>query len=117
SISMFSLLPCRRLIRFVFCSFALTLTLLAQTAPKAEYIPFRDAQPILNQLDEILPAELKGKTPEQQAAIWPNWIASRDKEIRTRLDQGDEDSLINFVLFGASFTKQPRVTFEQLNQM
>lgn len=96
---------------------ALTLTLFAQVPPKAQYVPFRDAQPILSQLNEILPPELKGKPPEQQAAIWPTWIASRDKEIRARLDQGDEDSLINFILFGASFTKQPRVTFSQLSQM
>ncbi len=96
---------------------ALTLTLFAQTPPKAQYVPFSDAQPILSQLDEILPPELKGKTAEQQAAIWPTWIASRDREIRARLDQGDEDSLINFLLFGTSFTKQARVTFSQLSQM
>src|SRR5215831_13579142 len=73
-----------------------TLPLFAQSSPKAVYIPYRDAQPILNQLDEILPLELKGKTPAQQSAIWANWIANRDRDIRARLAQGDEDSLINF---------------------
>src|SRR5215471_1077250 len=105
---------------FIFATLSFVVwapNLFPQSLPKAGYIPYRDAQPILKQLDEILPAELKGKTPEEQSAIWASWIARRDKEIRGRLAQGDEDSLINFLLFGTSFTKQPRVTFEQLNQL
>ena len=31
-----------------------------------------------------------------------------DRGIRARLDRGDEDSAINFLLFGTSFTKRPR---------
>lgn len=35
----------------------------------------------------------------------------RDDEIRARLERGDEDSIITFLLFGVTFTKQPRYTF------
>ena len=33
-----------------------------------------------------------------------------DADIRSRLAQGDEDSIVNFMLFGVTFTKQPRAT-------
>ncbi len=92
--------------------------LIAQTAgERAVYIPYDDAQQILKTLDSILPPELKGKTPEAQAAIWPGWVARRDAEIRGRLLQGDEDSLVNFLLFGTSYTRQPRITLKQLAEV
>ena len=40
--------------------------------------------------------------------------ANRDLEIRRRLAQGDDDSLINFLLFGTSFTRRPRITLSSL---
>jgi hypothetical protein len=39
---------------------------------------------------------------------WPQWIERRDREIRARLDQGDEDTIVNWTLFGTSFTSRPR---------
>src|SRR5439155_8177660 len=75
------------------------------------------AQPIIKQLDEILPASLKSKPPDQLSAIWANWVVQRDQEIRTRLIQGDEDSIVNFLLFGTSFTKQPRLTPAQVTEL
>ena len=98
--------------------FILGLSLFAQTpAPRQIYIPFPDAQPILKQLDEIVPAEFKGKSADQQSAIWANWVAGRDRKIRARLMQGDEDSLVNFLLFGTSYTKQARLTPEQVSRI
>jgi hypothetical protein len=41
-------------------------------------------------------------------SAWPQWLRRRDREIRERLDRGNEDSLVNFWLYGTSFTKQPR---------
>ncbi|HEV2913922.1 MAG TPA: class I SAM-dependent methyltransferase [Pyrinomonadaceae bacterium] len=97
---------------------ALCLSPLAQTpVRKATYIPFADARPILEVLDEILPAELKGKGADQQAALWPAWVARRDREIRARLAQGDEDSLVNFLMFGTTYTKQPRITSKQIEEI
>lgn len=81
------------------------------------YIGYIEARPILQLLDEIAPAELKGKPPEAQAALWLDWVKARDAAVRARLRQGDEDTLINFLLFGASFTKEPRVTAVELQRL
>ncbi|MGH9908381.1 MAG: class I SAM-dependent methyltransferase [Pyrinomonadaceae bacterium] len=92
--------------------------LFAQSEPRRIiYLPFDDARPVLEALDEILPIELKGKTVLEQEALWQSWASRHDGEIRARLAQGDEDSLINFLLFGTSFTKQPRVSLEHLGKM
>ncbi|HKY29673.1 MAG TPA: hypothetical protein VJM12_17165 [Pyrinomonadaceae bacterium] len=81
---------------------------------KPSYIPFKEAQPILEAVNEVLPSGLKDKGIEELSRSWPSWIAQHDLEIRSRLRQGDEDSLINFLLFGTSFTKQPRLSGKQL---
>jgi hypothetical protein len=36
------------------------------------------------------------------------WLSRRDAEIRGRVERGDEDSLVNLMLFGTSFTSLPR---------
>jgi hypothetical protein len=112
-------LACRqRGVLFGFLSvLILTVALFAQTPPKPVYVPYRDAQPILKQLDEILPPALKGKSPEPQAASWTNWVTRRDSEIRARLVRGDEDSLVNFLSFGTSYTKEPRLSPRQLAEL
>jgi len=46
--------------------------------------------------------------------MWPEWVRERDAETRARLSQGEEDSLVNLLLFGTSFTRQPRLTAEAL---
>src|ERR1019366_10665507 len=51
--------------------------------------------------------------PEELA--WPRWLADRDMAIRARLGRGEEDTLVNFVLLGVSFTAQPRVMIEALD--
>jgi len=103
-------------------SLALALPLGAQRPQsnqkrKAVYISFADARQVVSTLAEILPEGLKGKSESEIAAAWPVWVARYDAEIRARLAQGDEDSLVNFLLFGTSFTKQPRVTLGQLQQI
>jgi hypothetical protein len=84
---------------------------------KATYLTYAEAQRVVETLAEILPPELKGKSHDEIAAVWPTWIARKDAEIRARLAQGDEDSLVNFLLFGVSFTKQPRITPKQVEQI
>ena len=78
------------------------------------YLSYADAQPILGAMDELLPDELKGKAQSAQALVWPQWIATQDAQIRARIGRGDEDTMINFLLFGNSFTRQPRVTTSDL---
>ena len=73
-------------------------------------IPYADARPIIESLrEELLPAELRATTSAQRQSMWPGWVAARDETIRARVAQGDEDSIFNFLLFGTTFTTQPRV--------
>lgn len=95
---------------------ALATLLLAQAAREqtARYLTHAEAQPVLQLMNEILPAELKDKDARAQAALWPAWVRQQDAAVRARLRQGDEDTLINFLLFGVSFTPQPRMTAAEL---
>jgi SAM-dependent methyltransferase len=49
-------------------------------------------------------------------AMWDRWVRQQDAVIRARLDQGDLDSMVNLLLFGTSFTNQPRVPLETIAQ-
>jgi len=81
----------------------------------AVFIPYSDAKPIFEALrEDLLPPELRGLTPAQREAAWPGWVRQRDAAIRARVAEGDEDSVINLLQFGTSFTKQPRITEQQL---
>jgi hypothetical protein len=55
-----------------------------------------------------LPSELHALTSAQIEATWSAWIERHDREIRARLEQGDEDTIVNWLLFGTSFTSRPR---------
>lgn len=94
------------------------LSLAAQLPQQqARYLTYDEAQPVLRLMDEVLPAELKGKRAEQQAAAWPVWAKAQDAAVRARLRRGDEDTLVNFLLFGTSFTSQPRLTEADLARL
>jgi hypothetical protein len=73
-------------------------------------IPFADARPILATHQDLLPAALKGKAGIELEAAWPAWVSQHNADIRARLERGDEDSLVNFWLYGTSFTTLPRAT-------
>ena len=60
------------------------------------------------------PADLRTKTPAEIEALWPAWIAREDAAIRARVQAGDEDSIINLLLYGTTFTSQPRISEQQL---
>lgn len=79
----------------------------AAVAP-ARFVRFSEARPILTELAATLPPELKTLTPTQLETAWPGWIERHDHEVRVRLEQGDEDTLVNWMLFGTSFTSKPR---------
>jgi len=78
-------------------------------------ISYSDANPIFLSLQEHLwPEELRGRTQSEVERTWPDWISRRDATIRTRVVAGDEDSIIYLLQFGTTFTKQPRITEQQL---
>ena len=83
----------------------------AQSAGRAN-IPYADAKAVFDALrPELIPDALRSLTPAQREAAWPDWVSRRDADIRARLAAGDEDSVITFLLFGVSFTSQPRYSF------
>jgi hypothetical protein len=43
-------------------------------------------------------------------AQWDQWIREQDTQVRSRIDRGVEDSISNFILYGVSFTKLPRLS-------
>ncbi len=63
-----------------------------------------------------MPAELRTVEPERMAAVWLEWVKRRDTEIRERLARGDEDTIVNLLFFGTSFTQQPRITSAQISR-
>ena len=79
----------------------------AAVAP-ARSVRFNEARPIVTELAGKLPSELHALTSAQIEATWPAWIERHDREVRARLDQGDEDTIVNWLLFGTSFTSRPR---------
>jgi SAM-dependent methyltransferase len=68
-------------------------------------VSFATVKPVLEALANELPAGLK----EANEAKWKAWAQHEDYMVRSRLEQGALDSMINLLLFGTSFTTQPRV--------
>jgi hypothetical protein len=79
-------------------------------AAAARYVAYADARAILDELQGSsgLPADLNGGTDAARATAWPAWIKRHDADVRARLEQGDEDTIVNWMLFGTSFTAEPR---------
>jgi hypothetical protein len=73
---------------------------------------YASVKPVLDQPGDVLPAELRN--PNE--AKWNTWSQGEDKAIRERLQQGDLDSMVNLLLYGTSFTKQPRIKVEGLTE-
>jgi hypothetical protein len=53
-------------------------------------------------------------TPAQLETAWPDWISRHDRDVRARLEQGDEDTIVNWLLFGTSFTSRPRAVLGEV---
>jgi hypothetical protein len=71
------------------------------------FLSLPDARPVLESFAGERPGGLQGASLSPES--WLAWETARDREIRSRLKRGDADSVINLVLFGTSFTAQPRV--------
>jgi hypothetical protein len=74
----------------------------------ARFVRYSEARSILTELAGRLPPELNSLTPAQLETAWPDWIERHDRYIRARLERGDEDTIVNWMLFGTSFTSRPR---------
>ena len=76
-----------------------------QTREQRPIVSFATARPVLEANPGELPAALKEPNEEK----WKSWAQHEDNVVRTRLEQGALDSMVNLLLFGTSFTTQPRV--------
>src|SRR4029079_7235942 len=76
-----------------------------QTNARRPILSFATARPVLDALASERPAQLK----EPNEGNWKAWAQEEDNVVRERLEQGALDSMINLLLFGTSFTTQPRV--------
>src|SRR5437763_12796726 len=76
-----------------------------QTHEPGPIVLFATAKPVL----EALASELPPKLREPNEGKWKAWAQHEDNVVRARLEQGALDSMINLLLFGTSFTTQPRV--------
>ncbi len=85
---------------------------LSVLAADRAFTSYASAKPILDESTDLLPAELRNPN----AAKWNAWSERQDKAIRARLRQGDLDSMVNLLLYGTSFTKQPRIKVEGLTE-
>jgi hypothetical protein len=90
----------------------------AGTAAATANVPYVDAKAILDTIrPELLPPELQDRTAGDAESAWPEWVSNRDTQIRARLAAGDHDSIINLLLFGVTFTDQPRVRARDILQL
>jgi len=76
-----------------------------QTHGRRTILSFATARPVL----EALPSEVPPQLKEPNEGKWNAWAQQEDNSVRARLEQGALDSMINLLLFGTSFTAQPRV--------
>src|SRR5215475_4026328 len=76
-----------------------------QTREHRPIVSFATAKPVL----EANPGELPAALKEPNEGKWKSWAQHEDNVVRTRLEQGALDSMVNLLLFGTSFTTQPRV--------
>lgn len=82
-------------------------------------IPYRDVKPILEVLRaDLVPPALRTALREGDAELaWTDWAVRHDRDIRARVARGDEDSVLNLVLYGTTFTSLQRVTERDLAGM
>jgi hypothetical protein len=80
-----------------------------QTSAPAQQtrMTFEQASGVLDALRSNLPSGLRERSPRDLERLWPQWVEQHDRDVRTRLEHGDEDSLVNFWLYGTSFTAHP----------
>ncbi len=87
----------------------------AAGAQTPQFVPFSAAEPVLNSYLSSLPTELK-PSGKPTAAAWDSWVHIQDKDIRARVEEGEENTLTNLLRLGVTYTKEPRITYEYLGQ-
>jgi hypothetical protein len=86
-------------------------------SPSIRPMTWAEARPIVERLENGLPRSLAEIPPTERPARWPAWLAGQRQALTARIAQGDADSVVNLLLFGTSFTKQPRITAKLLREL
>lgn len=84
-----------------------------QQQVQKQFLSFVQAEPVLKAMASALPPALQSPS-ERNAAAWSQWVQSEDREIRERLNRGEEDTLTNFLRLSDSFTQAPRINIRSL---
>jgi hypothetical protein len=89
----------------------------AVATPTIRPTTWAEARSIAERLEDRLPRSLAEIPPAERPAQWPTWLAGQRQALTSRIAQGDVDSVVNLLLFGTSFTKQPRITATLLRDL
>ncbi len=107
--------PRAGLVRFATVVLWFMAAFCAANAQTPQFVPFSAAQPVLNAYLSSLPAELK-PSGRPTATAWDKWVRAQDKDIRVRIEEGEENTLTNLLRLGVTYTKEPRITYEYLEK-
>ena len=93
-------------------SIILAAVLSAALYGQTRFTSFAEVRTTLATLADILPPELKQADASRAERAWTVWVERQDRAIRNRLQRGDEETIVNWLLFGTTFTKLPRVMLD-----
>ena len=91
----------------------LAFLLSAAISTQARFTSFAEVRDTLAALADILPPDLKSADSSHIDRAWTEWVERQDRTIRSRLQRGDEETIVNWLLFGTTFTKLPRVLLDR----
>jgi hypothetical protein len=91
---------------------AVVISFLPPTSARNLFADYNDVEHVLRVFANVLPTSLKTSSSLDQSKAWTEWVTRHDREVRERLQGGDEDTLVNWLLFGTSFTHEPRLLFD-----
>jgi hypothetical protein len=90
--------------------------LVAPDHAQTRFTSFAEVRDLLGRLADVLPPELKVSNASDAERAWMPWVERQDRAIRSRLQRGDEETIVNWVFFGTTFTRLPRVPLDSADQ-
>ena len=87
------------------------------SAPTKTEIPLADVRSIVTARSSYIPQAFQSQSPSATEQAWIAWRDQQRADVRARLERGGEDSLVNFWLYGTSFTRLPRATAQHMGAL
>jgi len=78
-------------------------------ADATRFTPPEAVRSLLLSMAAAVPPQLETADAATFAPAWQAWVTAHDADIRKRLERGDADTIVNWLLFGTTFTRHPRV--------